>query len=203
MDNQYGIILLAAGASRRLGKPKQLLPYAGKTMLQHVLHTVLHERDAPVVLVLGSGASLYLRELDEERIFLTINTEWEKGMATSIKAGLTALLDKLPDIESVIIMTCDQPYISGKVLDELIEMKQKSGKPIVASSYAETLGPPVIFRSQYFPDLMQLEGDSGARKIITQHPDEVASISFPEGNIDIDTQADYEALLKSNHTGTK
>jgi len=203
MDNQYGIILLAAGASRRLGKPKQLLPYAGKTMLQHVLHTVLHERDAPVVLVLGSGASLYLRELDEERIFLTINTEWEKGMGTSIKAGLTALLDKLPDIESVIIMTCDQPYISGKVLDELIETKQKSGKPIVASSYAETLGPPVIFSSQYFPDLMQLEGDSGARKIITQHPDEVASISFPEGNIDIDTQADYEALLKSNHTGTK
>jgi len=88
-------------------------------------------------------------------------------------------------------------------LDELIETKQKSGKPIVASSYAETLGPPVIFSSKYFPDLMQLEGDSGARKIITQHPDEVASISFPEGNIDIDTQADYEALLKSNHTGTK
>ena len=203
MDNQYGIILLAAGASRRLGKPKQLLPYAGKTMLQHVLHKVLHERDAPVVLVLGSGASLYLRELDEERIFLTINTEWEQGMASSIKCGLTALLDKLPDIESVIIMTCDQPYISGRVLDELVETQQKTGKPIVASNYGETLGPPVIFSSKYFPDLSQLEGDSGARAIVMQHPDEVASIPFPEGKIDIDTQADYEALLKSNHTGTK
>jgi molybdenum cofactor cytidylyltransferase len=172
-------------------------------MLQHVLHTVLHNRDAPVVLVLGSGASLYLRELDEERIFLAINTEWERGMATSIKAGLKALLDKLPDIESVIIMTCDQPYISGRVLDELVETQMNTGKPIVASSYGDTLGPPAIFSNKYFPQLLQLEGDTGARKIIMQHPEEVASVSFPEGNIDIDTQADYDALLKSNHTGTK
>ncbi len=79
MTNQYGIILLAAGASSRLGRPKQLLPYAGKTLLQYVLDTVQDKRDAPVVLVLGSGAALYLRELDEQQVFCGHQYGMERG----------------------------------------------------------------------------------------------------------------------------
>jgi len=96
----------------------------------------------------------------------------------------------------VIIMVCDQPYISYSILNELIFTQRKTGKAIVTCNYGETNGPPTLFHKSLFNELMQLKGDVGAKKIVQQHIDETAMVLFPKGSIDIDTREDYESILK-------
>jgi molybdenum cofactor cytidylyltransferase len=100
--------------------------------------------------------------------------------------------------DSIIFMVCDQPYVSSSLLLSLIEKKQVTGMPIVASSYEEKLGTPAIFHRSFFPALLELKGDIGARKIIIDNPEKVTTILFPKGQIDIDTNKDYEILNKEN-----
>ena len=147
-----------------------------------------------VVAVLGKNADLLAKEIDPKRVHIVENKDWEEGMASSVRSGLKTLLQKKPAIDAVIFLICDQPFISVSLLNELIATQKKTGKPIVASNYGETVGPPALLHKKFFSDLMQLKGDAGARKIIQQNSDEVATVLFPRGSIDIDTQEDYEAL---------
>jgi CTP:molybdopterin cytidylyltransferase MocA len=91
---------------------------------------------------------------------------------------------------------CDQPFISLTLVNQLLNIQQKTGKAIVACSYGDTVGTPVLFKSTFFPELLTLQGDAGAKKIIKQHSGAVATVTFPKGHIDIDTDTDYEALKK-------
>jgi molybdenum cofactor cytidylyltransferase len=97
-------------------------------------------------------------------------------------------------MECAIIMVCDQPYADREVLKDLVELQQRSGKPIVASEYAGRAGTPALFRRSFFPMLMQLKGDVGARHLIADHKELVAFVGFPKGITDIDTLRDYEAI---------
>jgi len=148
-----------------------------------------------VVVVLGANAEILLKEINETRVTLVKNAEWQEGMASSIRAGLNTVIKKSPLADAVILMVCDQPFVSAAVLNDLISTQQKTGKPVVACNYGDTIGPPALFHQSLFDELIQLEGDVGARKIILQHSGEVATVYFPEGKIDIDTEADYNALL--------
>jgi molybdenum cofactor cytidylyltransferase len=192
--HQYGIILLAAGASVRLGKAKQLLPYKGSNLLNYALKHALHAKASQVVLILGAEASLVAKNVEQENVYIVQNREWEEGISSSIRTGLNALLKLLPTVSYAIFMVCDQPFITFSHLDELIKTQYKSGKPIVASGYENAVGTPALFHKTYFPELLELKGDKGAKKIIEKYSNDVAVVPFIKGNIDIDTATDYKWL---------
>ncbi len=177
-----------------MGKPKQLLQYGGKNLLQHILSEAISSYASPVMVVLGANADLVSKEIDKTKVYVIENTEWEEGMASSVRIGLSTLLKTFPSVEAVIFTVCDQPYVSASLLNELINTQVETCKLIVTCNYGEAMGPPALFHKSLFNELMQLKGDAGARKIIQQHKDEVATVLFPKGTIDIDTEADYNAL---------
>ena len=193
-STRCAIILLAAGSSSRMGKPKQLLRYNNDTFLSHILNISIELNAGKVIVVLGSNAELLEKELNDKRIFKVINNKWIEGIASSIRCGLNALDGVEPSCENVIFLTCDQPFVSASLLNDLINMHKKTGKPIVASSYKNTLGIPALFHKNLFRELKELKGDTGAKKIILKHSELVAEIPFPLGSIDIDTIDDYKAL---------
>lgn len=188
------IVILAAGASTRLGRPKQLLPWQGITLLQHAVQTALTVTTQPVV-VTGANGEHLATVLDPGQVKLVYNPDWEQGIASSIRCGLQVLLNRTPTPDQVIFMVCDQPFVTAGLLLNLINEQQKSRKPIVASAYANTLGIPALFDSSLFPQLLDLQGDTGARKLIRQYPDKTAAVVFKEGEFDIDTAVDYELLV--------
>lgn len=192
---KIGVLLLAAGQSSRLGQPKQLLVHNGKTLLQHSLEVAYASTAVPIILVLGSNADLIQNKIYSDDVTVVVNTEWEEGMASSIRCGIKAFIELSPSAEGLILMVCDQPFISSAVLNDLVAAHYNSGKPIVTSGYADIVGPPTLFHKSIFPELLQLKGDVGARSILDKHRDEVAVISFPQGQLDIDTEEDFHKLL--------
>ena len=192
-----GIVILAAGASTRLGNPKQLLQYRGKTLLGHAVNEAVNSNADAVVVILGKDANLFKKEIDEKKVRVAINFSWEEGMASSVRLGLDTLLNDKPYIDAVIFMVCDQPHISSSLLNELIKTQQKTTRQIVTSNYGDSIGPPALFHKKYFKELMKLSGDVGARKVIQQNMNDMETILFPEGKIDIDTEEDYEKLKNS------
>lgn len=195
--NNTGIVILAAGSSSRLGKPKQLLEYDGQSLLQHVIDAAVSSEAATIVVVLGANSELISKQIDTSKVYLTENSEWEEGMASSVRNGLSALQGISPTTDAVIFMVCDQPYVSASLINDLIETQKETGKAIVTCNYGEAIGPPALFYKSLFHELMQLKGDAGAKKIIQQHSDEVATVLFEKGKIDIDTREDFEALSNS------
>ena len=198
IPSSYGIILLAAGASSRLGKPKQLLQYKGKTLLQHALQIGIATEMSPIITVLGANSELVRQPVEHKNIHTVINKEWSEGMASSIRCGMQQLLTIAPAVEGVIIMVCDQPFVTSKLLTDLVEKHQLTGKPIIASSYTNNLGTPALFDTTIFALLNLLKGDSGAKKMMQANPDWVESVDFPLGEIDIDTKGDYDLLIKNS-----
>src|SRR4030095_9390831 len=197
-ERSIGLILLAAGDSSRLGHPKQLLFYDNRTFLQHSLQVASASNAHPIVVVLGAYGDTIKREIESVDAHIVVNAEWQEGMASSIRYGVNALAQVNPSAEGVVLMLCDQPYITTALLNSLIATHQASGKPIVACGYENTFGPPVFFHRNLFAELLQLRGDVGAKGVISQHANEVEVVLFPEGNIDIDTEADYQKLSKDN-----
>ncbi len=189
---ETALMILAAGASRRLGRPKQQLLFHNQTLLDRIIGTAMALNAGPVIVVLGEEADRLL----PENIITVYNTEWTEGMASSIRCGIKTLQNDLPFIETVIIMVCDQPYVSTDLLQEMIDHYKESKKPVIACAYADAMGTPVLFHKEIFPELMELRGDKGARVLINKESHRVGLVNFPQGNIDIDTKEDYERLIK-------
>jgi len=189
------IIILAAGQSSRLGKPKQLLPYQNTNLLQHSINTALKLPYRPVVVVLGAFADDILSGITPKPIDVIINTHWEEGMASSIRAGID-YLQKSAQVDDAIIMLCDQPHVDAGLLSQIVKTRQQSGKGIVACGYNDTVGVPVLFDQKYFPELLDLAGQEGAKKLLTTHTSDTVTIPFPMGAVDIDTDDDYKNLNK-------
>lgn len=196
ITNSCAIIVLAAGGSTRLGKPKQLLQYKGSSLLQHTMKTAINSAAGPVVVVTGSDADLITAQVNGMSADIVDNTAWQNGMASSIVCGLNYLLSKFPEMEEVIFMMSDQPFVNESLLHDLQHTRQQTQKPIVASGYNDTVGVPALFTKIVFSKLLQLTGDAGARKILQLYATDVATVPFPLGNIDIDTAEDYEKLLQ-------
>jgi molybdenum cofactor cytidylyltransferase len=194
MIPRFGIILLAAGSSGRLGRPKQLLPFRGKILLQHLLDEATATAAFSVLVVLGAEAEKIKLQLGAGSYQVVWNEAWKEGMASSIRCGINALLEIHPAAEAAILMTCDQPFVTTALLDELMQTQVKSGKKIVTSMYDTITGPPALFHQSLFSELLQLKGDMGARNITITHAGEMATVSFPQGAIDIDTASDYSNL---------
>ncbi|WP_431294838.1 nucleotidyltransferase family protein [Pedobacter sp. P26] len=190
-----GIIILAAGSSSRLGRSKQLLDYKGKTLLQNVINEALETNCQSVIVVLGANAEEIASQHQNDQVNLVINESWENGIASSIVAGLLTMVKNNSEIESIIIAVADQVFIKMNNFNNLIEKQKETGKNIIASTYAERIGTPVLFKKDYFEALLSLTGEEGAKKILKQYSQDVETVVFEHGEIDIDTETDYNNLI--------
>ncbi len=190
-----GLIILSAGPSSRLGWPKQKILYKGKTLLQRSVETAINSGCKPVIVILGAYAKEIQPDIEKEDIIIIPSMEWQEGMASSIRAGIAMLQKTASHISDVIFMVSDQPFADTALLTNLINQKETTGKEIIACSYNNTLGVPVLFNKKFFSELLLLKGQEGAKKLLIKHKESVAAIPFEQGNIDIDTIEDYEALI--------
>ncbi|MHA4895402.1 nucleotidyltransferase family protein [Pedobacter sp. PWIIR3] len=189
-----GIIILAAGSSSRLGKPKQLLVFRGKTLLQNVSNTALNTSCRPIVVVLGAYAEEISKIHHHPDITYVVNHNWQEGMSSSIATGISEMLHQQPDLEDIIITVADQAFIDSQIFDGLLQRRIQTSKTIIACQYGDTIGTPVLFNKTLYHQLLALTGDQGAKKIIAAQPDQLSLIEFPLGHIDIDTAEDFSKL---------
>jgi molybdenum cofactor cytidylyltransferase len=188
-----GLIILAAGSSSRLGKPKQNLIFQGATLLQRTIKAALAADCQQVAVVLGANAPAIEPTIIDQSVLIIHNLGWQEGMSSSINSGLTALLKTNPQLQSVILMLCDQPFADTAIINQLIKASGNAGH-LVASSYNGTIGVPALFDKTHFEELLDLEGNDGAKKILLKYAAELHTVPFPLGMIDIDTIGDYERL---------
>ncbi|NMG21970.1 nucleotidyltransferase family protein [Brasilonema bromeliae] len=193
-----GAIILAAGASTRMGQPKQLLQFQGRSFLRHTVEVVVASVCNPIIVVLGAYAEKMRQEVSQLPVLVVENSQWDEGMGASIKVGMTALNAAAEEIEGVVLTLCDQPFISCNVINQLVAAYHSTGQGIIASEYAQTLGVPALFSHKFFSDLTSLEATSGAKQVIKKYSHEVFCLPFAAGAIDIDTPQDYERLLSQS-----
>ena len=185
------IIVLAAGASTRLGAPKQLLKYNGITLLRRTVETVLLSKTKSVHMVFGFEAEKMQLEIAGLPVDVVVNPNWQRGISTSIHSGILSLE---PNIDAAIIALCDQPKLSTDILNTLIDTYTSTRAPVVTCKYAGTIGVPAMFDRRIFTELLSLEGNLGAKKIIERYMKERIEIDFLGGEIDIDTIADQKQI---------
>jgi molybdenum cofactor cytidylyltransferase len=187
-----GIIILAAGESKRLGQPKQNLVFRGKTLLQRAIDTALDSACSPVIVVLGANKE-QISIQPRTKISILQNPDWPEGMASSIRLAIHEMMKQGAD--STIIMLCDQPFVTAELLNTMLQTQKDTAKPIVACAYKGTTGAPVLFRKTIFQQLLLLKGHEGAKKILQDQAEEIALVPFEKGATDIDTMADYQQLI--------
>lgn len=195
------IIILAAGASTRMGKPKQLLLYQGRSFLSHTIESAIASVCKPVVVVLGANSQQIRSEISQPFIQIVENPQWNLGMNTSIRSGILALANYSESVDAAVIAVCDQPFISAEIINGLVSAYYSSEKPIIASQYAETLGVPALFSRKFFSELANMNESVGAKYLIKKHRDQVFAFPFPQGKIDIDTPQEYEQLQANKLSG--
>lgn len=196
-SSRIGVVILAAGASTRLGQPKQLLRFQGETLLRRSARVALALGMGPVIVVLGAGAEGFTAELADLPLTTVVNTKWEEGMASSLRTGIGALTEF---VDAAIVMLCDQPLVTKETLGALVDAYQQQTCSAVASVHASgALGPPCLFDCSLFPDLLALQGQQGAKQIFSRLPAEsIAHVPFPDGTYDIDTAEDWERMQQRN-----
>ena len=187
-----GIIILAAGASRRMGQPKQLLPYQGKPLIEQVTAVAIHSACEPIVVVLGAYASIIEPKLSHLNIRIACNEKWSTGMASSLQCGLSQIQAITSQLDAVIVMLGDQPFVSTSLIQQLVSSYRSNNFLIVASQYNNIVGVPALFDRALFPELGKIEGDVGAKSIIRRYHSQVLSIPFAEAAIDIDTPENWK-----------
>lgn len=196
---QTGIILLAAGASTRMGQAKQLLRIAGESLIQRAVKTALGTIFRPVVVVLGANREQIEPELAGSEVMKIFNPDWPTGMGSSIATGLAFLLQQEPSIQQVLILVGDQPLLKVATLVALVELQSQNQAPLVVSRYTDTLGVPALFTSTLFAELTALHGSQGAKALIQKYQDQASVFDFPEGALDLDTPEEWaEFLTKIN-----
>jgi molybdenum cofactor cytidylyltransferase len=188
-------VVLAAGSSRRMGTPKQLLDFGGRPLLEVVVSHACASRLDEVVVVLGAASDRICNTVDFGRARLICNPAHMSGMASSLRAGMHALDD---EVDRAIVILGDQPDISSRLIDELLDLQGTSDLPAAALSFDGLLHPPVVLGRELWADLETLDGDVGCRALIRQRPELVAALPHGMGHkhpADIDTPEDYERLV--------
>jgi len=187
-------VILAAGASTRFGRTKQLLEWRGKPLVAHVSDTALEAGLDPVIVVLGCEAEEVYAALEGRPLERLLNYRWEEGMSTSVRTGLAAVP---PHAEGALFLQCDQPLVGIDLLHKLIDRFRERGEAIVYPDHEGRRGTPVLFPRRYFADLAQVTGDRGGRVVIEREPEATVTVPVddPDVLIDIDTRADYKNLV--------
>jgi len=188
-----GVVVLAAGASRRLPGPKQLLRYRGVTLVRRAAQTAVAAACGPVVVVLSESTAPLRFELADIGVRIVENRQAARGLSTSVRAGLDALCEA-GEPDAALFVACDQPLLTAEVLQEVVAAYVKTGRQAVACAYAGTFGVPALFARTLFGELRSLEGDQGAKSVLQGHAGEVLRVAFEPGALDIDTPEDAAGL---------
>jgi len=188
------IAILAAGASSRMGQPKQLLEYKGKTLLQHAIDTALETSCRPVFVVVQNLGHLPVETQAILELRPLVNQESSRGVSSSICLATEQVL-AIDTIDALLFMNADQPQIESACLQRLVASYKSGG--IVASRFGGTHGSPAIFDRCYFPELMALTGDRGAKAIIQRNVASIVEVVMEEAILDIDTPSDYASMNQS------
>lgn len=185
-------VILAAGCSRRLGHPKQLLPWQGQTLLESTIKKAQSVCHDDCLVVLGSHAEIIQTTINLQTVHVVENRQWSEGIASSIRAGIEALPY---GAQAALFLLCDQPLIDSVQLATLTTTWQRHPQRIVASGYHDQVGVPAVFPRRYFHELLALRGDQGAKRLLKQFATSVMNISLPKAFYDIDNEADYQSVL--------
>jgi molybdenum cofactor cytidylyltransferase len=197
MDS-IGAMILAAGGSSRMGRAKQLLKLDGESLVHRTARTAIQAQCSPIVVVTGAQADEVTREISDLPVHVALNPDWENGMGGSIRAGLSQILALEPNVQAAVILLCDQPNLSSKILTDLFSAFSSGNKTIAACRYAATLGPPCCFAKSMFNDLLALADGEGAKKLLVRDPSRVTTIDWEGGESDLDTPQDWERFCNSN-----
>lgn len=191
-------VVLAAGASRRLGRPKQLLRIDGESLLHRTARLAIEAGCSPVYVVLGFEAAQMRAELVDLPVETVFNPAWQQGMGSSLQAGMLTLQKSDPTPQAVLLLVCDQPRVTAEHLRMLLERHisaMANGKiAITASCYAQRNGVPAVFSGSVFSELSAASGDRGARDLIRAHRAEVEGIPWPGGELDLDRPEDLTTI---------
>lgn len=187
-------LVLAAGGSSRLGRPKQLEPWGGTTLLGHVLNVIEGIGFEECFLVLGAESEKVLDSVELEGWTVVENLEWAEGLASSLRVGLDAMT-RLARSETAVLFLGDQPDIDPEVVRALLAAARKTRRPAVVPKYRYTWANPVVVKKVLWPRLMSLTGDEGAKGLLQAHPDWVEEIWFERRPPrDVDTESDVTEL---------
>lgn len=187
-------VILAAGGARRMGLPKQLLPWKGSTLLGHAIAVARESRCSNILVVLGAYRNAIHPVIADAGVFRVVNPEWSEGLGSSIRTAIRTL-NALPHrSDAALIQLADQPLVTAGVLDRLIETFERTRTGIVASEYGGEQGTPALFDASLFPELSELEGQAGVQRVIARHPDRLVAVPFAGGVIDLDTREDYRRM---------
>ena len=191
-DAQLGIIILAAGKASRMGEPKALLTYQGHSFLLNTYNLAQSVHPKSIVTVLGHYFDQMSAHCNNHKIPFVLNEAYENGMSSSIQCGLTYLLSHFPQVNMVLILLADQPKINTEHISALLHKIRSSKYLMVCTAYSDTYGVPAGFRKEYFPELLELKGEKGAKNLIEKGVlNHENTIHFEYGRIDIDTPEDY------------
>ena len=191
---RVGAVILAAGSSSRMGRPKQTLQFQGESLIRRAALAALGAGCSPVVVVTGANAELMRSELEGLDVREVLNSLWETGMASSIRVGVEGLVAAAADADAAVVMLCDQPHVTANVISDIIAAHRTTGKAIVASTYGGSFGVPALFSREFFAELEQLEGAAGAKQVIHRHASLAHFLAFPSGEVDVDTPDDFSRL---------
>ena len=187
---RFGAVILAAGASTRMGTPKQLLELDGRPLVVRAVAAALASPAWPVVVVLGAHAEKIRPVLARLPVLIADSPAWAEGMAASIRAGVTTLRQFSRALDGALIALCDQPAFSPEVIAHLVAAQRTSGRSIAAAHYHGRNGAPALFLREHFETLTHLTGEEGARTLLNGDPARVASVALPELAVDLDTPED-------------
>ncbi|MEO2052753.1 MAG: nucleotidyltransferase family protein [Allomuricauda sp.] len=192
--NNIGVVILAAGGSTRLGRPKQLVQFKGKALLQHAIDQVVQLEVGPSVVVLGGNKDQISSRIDSKGLQVVLNSDWQLGIASSMQVGFEQILSNERKIDHIMFVLSDQPFLEVSQLKRLVKTHLSGNRMATYSEYDGVLGVPAIFSQAAFPFLETLKGDQGAKKLTTMKGFEFETEPFEKGLFDIDTEEDVGKL---------
>lgn len=190
------VVVLAAGGSRRMGRPKQLLHLDGQPLVRRAVRVALDAGLGRVFVVIGAEAGRIRPALEDLDVTIVVNPDWQDGIASSLRAGVAEIGRVAPDARGLIVLPGDQPRMPAEHLARIDAAQRGSGAAIVASDYGDHRGPPAYFGRRHFAALMALRGDAGARDLL--QGDGVETVTAPAGShFDLDHPADVLRLRET------
>jgi len=190
MNSKPCILILAAGASSRMKEAKQLLPWGDTSLVRHVINTALATKSNSTFIVLGADHERISDEIKGENVSILHNKDYESGISASIAVGIKGIL-QTQQPSGILIMLSDQPFISSAYLNEMIDTFTKNNLRIVSTDYGDKMGVPAIFGVECFQELLQLKGDMGAARLISESINKSTALNAGKAIQDIDTMEDY------------
>jgi len=199
-DHGISAVILAAGESSRMGKPKMLLPFGDSSMIEEVVTHAIHSSAGKTIVVLGANHEAIGSRLKDYPVQTVINHQYAKGMLSSVQCGLRSIQESAG---AAMILLGDQPMVGNQVMDGMIEAYRKSGRNIIVATFQGKRGHPILIGPEYFNEVLEYTAEGTLRDLLERHPDDIAEIETDKPEIlrDIDTETDYKAELKhhQNH----